>query len=59
MRTACCACDRPKIQLRCRLREVSSVKVRHLDPEWGEIFDLPVASDERHLEEALEGLERP
>lgn len=28
-------------------RQVSSVKVRHLDPEWGETFDLPVATEER------------
>ena len=38
------------------LRQVSTVKVRNLDPEWGEVFDLPVAFDEgNHLQEALEG----
>ena len=25
---------------------MSTVKVRNLDPEWGEVFDLPVAFDE-------------
>jgi len=48
-----CAAD-PK-GLLC-LRQVSSVKVRHLDPEWGETFDLPVANvEDSHLQEALEG----
>ena len=30
--------------------QVSSVKVRHLDPEWGETFDLPVANAEEGLQ---------
>lgn len=48
-----CAAD-PK-GLLC-LRQVSSVKVQHLDPEWGETFDLPVANvEDSHLQEALEG----
>ncbi|CAK8985996.1 unnamed protein product [Durusdinium trenchii] len=40
------ACAEDEHGLLC-LRQVSSVKVRHLDPEWGETFDLPVATEER------------
>eukprot|EP00931_Biecheleriopsis_adriatica_P051706 TRINITY_DN3001_c0_g1_i5.p1 TRINITY_DN3001_c0_g1~~TRINITY_DN3001_c0_g1_i5.p1 ORF type:complete len:860 (-),score=192.34 TRINITY_DN3001_c0_g1_i5:379-2958(-) len=35
-------------------RQVSSVKVKNLDPEWGETFHLPVASEAGALEAALE-----
>ncbi|CAK9000430.1 Hypothetical protein SCF082_LOCUS6489 [Durusdinium trenchii] len=49
------ACAEDEHGLLC-LRQVSSVKVRHLDPEWGETFDLPVATEERHLEDALAGI---
>ncbi|CAJ1395575.1 unnamed protein product [Effrenium voratum] len=47
------ACAEDPNGLLC-LRQVSSVKVRHLDPEWNEVFDLPVL-EEDYLEQALEG----
>jgi len=37
-----------------RFRQQTSVKVRNLNPEWNEVFDLPVAARPRGLEAALE-----
>jgi len=48
------ACSEAATGLLC-LRQVSSVKVRNLDPEWSETFDLPVAAEPDNLEAALEG----
>jgi len=37
-----------------RFRQQTSVKVRNLNPEWNEVFDLPVAARPGELEAALE-----
>jgi len=37
-----------------RFRQQTSVKVKNLDPEWNEAFDLPVAAQTGELEAALE-----
>ena len=38
------------------MRQVSSVKVRHLDPEWNEVFDLPVLEVRNGLTEIRDSL---
>jgi len=47
------ACAETATGLLCH-RQVSSVKVRNLDPEWEEFFDLPIAAEPDNLEAALE-----
>ncbi|CAE7878941.1 HCc2 [Symbiodinium microadriaticum] len=47
------ACAETATGLLCH-RQVSSVKVRNLDPEWEELFDLPIAAEPDNLEAALE-----
>jgi len=37
-------------------RQFSSVKARTLDPEWNEVFELPVAAKENTLNESLEAI---
>jgi len=38
----------------CFRRQESSIKKQTLDPEWNEVFELPVAAAAGHLESALE-----
>jgi len=39
-----------------RFRQQTSVKVKNLDPEWNEAFDIPVAARALELEAALEAV---
>lgn len=36
------------------VRQLTSVKVRTLNPEWGECFELPIVADSGNLESALQ-----